>query len=364
MQYSLNSICPYFTMFPIDYPDLIIESYCNESSIVLDPFCGRGTTNYSARMHNLKTIGIDISPVACAISNSKLANTTVDRIIALACDILDDDYVPDIPEGDFWKLMYSDGTLRDICKIRDYLLEHHDSDEEMALQGIILGALHGGVNKGAPTYFSNQYPRTYASKPDYAVKYWTKRSLNPPIVDTLEIIRLRAERYYSTIMPKSDGKIYNNDSVKIDIFKTIKNEIDGEIDTIITSPPYYGMNTYISDQWIRNWFLGGPSNVDYLQKGQLSTGGKKSFENKMNRVWSNCSTVCKNEARMFIRFGAINSVESDPYELIHSSVDNTGWTITCIQSAGEPRKYSRQANTFVKDIAASRLELDVECVLS
>jgi hypothetical protein len=31
----------------------------------------------------------------------------------------------------------------------------------------------------------------------------------------------------------------------------------------LTSPAYYGLRTYVADQWLRNWFLGGPAYVDY-----------------------------------------------------------------------------------------------------
>jgi hypothetical protein len=38
------------------------------------------------------------------------------------------------------------------------------------------------------------------------------------------------------------------------------------------SPPYYGRRTYIPDQWLRNWFLGGSSNVEYSNDLQLAHG--------------------------------------------------------------------------------------------
>jgi hypothetical protein len=34
----LNSICPYFTMFPIQYPVQILNNI--ENAVVFDPFCG------------------------------------------------------------------------------------------------------------------------------------------------------------------------------------------------------------------------------------------------------------------------------------------------------------------------------------
>ena len=39
----LNAICPYFTMFPIDFPLSALDTHT--ATRVLDPFCGRGTTS-------------------------------------------------------------------------------------------------------------------------------------------------------------------------------------------------------------------------------------------------------------------------------------------------------------------------------
>ncbi|MDD2627144.1 MAG: DNA methyltransferase [Candidatus Methanomethylophilus sp.] len=363
MNNSLNAICPYFTMFPIDYPDKIIAEHGSPNSVVLDPFCGRGTTNFSARAHGLKSIGIDVSPVACAISESKLANTTPEKIASLADKILSNESDPEVPEGEFWKQMYDSDTLNDICKLRNFLIDNHDTDEERALRGIVMGALHGRLNKGPPTYFSNQFPRTYASKPDYAVRFWEKRELVPPKVDSLSLIKVKAERYYSTDIPDGGGAIINSDSTDKASYETVTKIAKNGVDLIITSPPYYGMNTYVADQWVRNWFVGGPSTVEYTMKGQVSTGGKKGFRDKLESVWNNCKDISSDKAKLFIRFGAINSVESNPEELIMSSLENTGWEIIQTELAGVPKSNTRQANTFVKEIRNSKIEFDIVCAL-
>ena len=43
-------------------------------------------------------------------------------------------------------------------------------------------------------------------------------------------------------------------------------EFKGLFSWVVTSPPYYGMRTYLQDQWLRNWFLGGSSFVDYSSR--------------------------------------------------------------------------------------------------
>ncbi len=41
----LNTICPYYTMFPLSFPFRVLNG-AQPSEWVLDPFCGSGTTSW------------------------------------------------------------------------------------------------------------------------------------------------------------------------------------------------------------------------------------------------------------------------------------------------------------------------------
>lgn len=62
----------YPTQKPLALLDRIIKASSNEGDIILDPFCGCGTTIMSAQKLNRKWIGIDISPTACKIMAKRL----------------------------------------------------------------------------------------------------------------------------------------------------------------------------------------------------------------------------------------------------------------------------------------------------
>lgn len=110
---ALNGICAYFTMFPLRFPCGVLQRWAEPGDIVLDPFCGRGTTNYASRILGLPTFGVDSSPVAVAISGAKLANTTPSVIVWEAERILGERPVPSsLPSGEFWELAYHPGGAR------------------------------------------------------------------------------------------------------------------------------------------------------------------------------------------------------------------------------------------------------------
>jgi adenine-specific DNA-methyltransferase len=70
---------PQYPVYPteknLDMLNYIIRTSSNEGDIVLDCFCGSGTTLFAANQLNRRWIGIDESDVAINISKSKLDNS-------------------------------------------------------------------------------------------------------------------------------------------------------------------------------------------------------------------------------------------------------------------------------------------------
>lgn len=73
VQLSKKESAGYPTQKPIKLLERIIHISSNEGDIVLDPFCGSGTTLVAAHNLGRKWIGIDISETACTIARKRLA---------------------------------------------------------------------------------------------------------------------------------------------------------------------------------------------------------------------------------------------------------------------------------------------------
>src|SRR5262245_9657981 len=133
MSTALNAICPYFTMFPLEFPYTVLLRHARRDDAVLDPFVGRGTTLYAGRLLGLHAFGIDSNPVAVAISDAKIANTTPARIIAAATRILGEVTAPrEIPTSEFWRLAFHQDVLALLCRLREGLLLSCKSDTRKA----------------------------------------------------------------------------------------------------------------------------------------------------------------------------------------------------------------------------------------
>lgn len=353
---KLNGICPYFTMFPLQFPLSILQKSAKRGDTVLDPFCGRGTTNFAARLLGLGSLGVDSSPVATAITAAKLSRVDATDILSEARDILTHTEAAEIPGGEFWERAFHTDVLIRLCRMRTALLEDCTSDARIALRGIVLGALHGPLQKTIRSYFSNQCPRTYAPKPAYATKYWRKRGLVPPRVEALEVIGRRARRYYRTL-PDGPGKVRLGDSR---IHRVLVPDDDGtRFSWVITSPPYYGMRTYIPDQWLRNWFLGGPPRADYTNENQIVHSSPEEFARDLSRVWENAARVCLPHAKLIVRFGGIADRQVDCLALAKKTIRKSPWRLMTVRDAGTASKGKRQADAFLRKRSKPLVEFDL-----
>ena len=62
--------------FVLSFPPHLVQEYIDKfgiehGNIVLDPFCGTGTTNVECKKHGIASIGIEANPIACFASSTK-----------------------------------------------------------------------------------------------------------------------------------------------------------------------------------------------------------------------------------------------------------------------------------------------------
>jgi len=117
------------------------------------------------------------------------------------------------------------------------------------------------------------------------------------------------------------------------------------IDLVVTSPPYYGMRTYIADQWLRNWFLGGPAMVPYGEKSLLSHQSPDAFAVSLGQVWDQIGARLSATGKMYIRFGAIPSRKRDAKKIINDSLEYSefDWKLQSVRKAESAASGKRQA---------------------
>ena len=181
--------------------------------------------------------------------------------------------------------------------------------------------------------------------------------MRPVDVDVLSIIKTRADRYLAEPPPNVEGSVRLGDSRVADTFADMP-----KARFVVTSPPYFGMRTYLPDQWLRLWFLGGPDYVEYRQpKEQLEHSGADHFAAEMGRVWKNVADHTTETARLIIRYGGIHDRDAEPMDVLKKSLVDSGWKMKTAKAVPDSDAARRQVIQFGAKPKKAITEHDVYC---
>lgn len=266
-RHSLHNLCSRLGSFPPELAHYFIERFSEPGDTVLDPFAGKGTAPLEASLLNRVAIANDVSPDAYTLSRAKLEPCSVDEVAERIRELEMAYEKGDLRKAnEDVKIFYSESTLRQLVYLREHL---GDSRVDNFIKAVTLGILHG------KNEYSLSLPMThaYSMSPNYVKKYAKENDLVAPDKNVFDCILSQTQRVLEDGLPQKDGGFTHKEEV-LDLGID-----DGEIDLIVTSPPYYAALTYAWDNWLRLWFLGH----DYkdVREDLLQTQNEEKYETYM-----------------------------------------------------------------------------------
>lgn len=259
-----STLGPYFCMMPLDFVHRTVEQFCPPGGAVLDPFMGRGSTNFAARVTGRSTFGCDLSPLAWVYASTKCDPEPdplrlIDRLADLEAGVRAEDVEP---ETEFQSWAWSPRVLAFLRSARRSL-DWQNSRTDRTLMALILVYLHGKLGYS----LGNQMGGSRATAPEYSCRWWADRGMTPPLLDPIDYMAGRIARWYAYGIPSGPPAVVRLGRAE-DVLP------DAEIgqprfDLLLTSPPYLGVTNYRQDNWIRLWMLGddpAPHPTDISQK--------------------------------------------------------------------------------------------------
>lgn len=257
--HSMHTMCSYHGMFPARLAHYFIQRYSAHGDLVVDPFSGRGTVSLQARVEGRRTISNDLSPLAYVLSSAK-ANPPTWRQVTGAVVRLRKGYTPPQDDPDVSpdiRMLYHPNTLKQICYIRDHLLDEPMliwSPEKRMIAGALAGIMHGAHRRdGSSQYLSISMPNTFSMSPRYVEKYIREKGLIPPDQDVFERILDKLARLYLDAADGLPGATFAEDATALLSAGSVR---PGSVDLLVTSPPYLRVVNYGTANWIRLWLLG------------------------------------------------------------------------------------------------------------
>lgn len=264
-----------FNKYPTRYisavPRFVINAYSKRGEIVLDPFCGSGTTAIEAMLLGRDAISIDIDPFARLLIKAKTTR------YSQADFLLMDDIVkelqsmnpggegytlPGIPSIDKWFCQRSQEGLAFLKKMIDERACNNQNVKDylyVVLAGIIRKVSNADEVSPKP-YISTRFPKTPADPMELFFK--TEGLYREAIIDFSKSV----EPYNnsSTILESKDARLIDTDKV---------------IDLSVTSPPYINAYDYVRSLRFEDMWLGLATDEELRRsrKSYIGTEISKSF---------------------------------------------------------------------------------------
>lgn len=243
-----STLGPYYAMFPVSFVRATVEAFCPAGGAVLDPFCGRGTVPYVARVTGRPSLGVDLNAVAYLFSAAKTdPEPDPARVVGRFADIAAAARPSDaVAASEFQRLAWSPRVLGFLNAARR-VLDWRGTRLDRTVMALVLVHLHGKTGNAV----SNQMRQSKSMAPDYAVRWWSERGLRPPDLDPVRYFAERvAWRYRHGVPSGAAARIELGDA------RDVLPRARRRFAMLLTSPPYYDVTNYRVDNWIRLWMLG------------------------------------------------------------------------------------------------------------
>ena len=301
--HSLHYIVPYQACFAPQIPEFFIKNFSNDGDVVLDPFCGRGTTIFEANQQNRIGIGVDVSPLALEIAKSKLKNVTYEQVKERLNQI--DFSKENLDDYEEFKDIYHPKTYSQIMNLKEQLTE---SSVDTLIRSIVFGRLHGH-SKG---FFSVWTFNVISFSKERIKRQSEKRGLKPEFREIVPRILKKAKSVLENpVIEQPKSKLFKSDS------RTLPIE-NNSVDLIVTSPPFLDLINYIDDNWLRFWFLG--FNKEDLRTSLIQTGDIKEYKNFIKDSLKEMNRVLKKDKYCIVEVGDVKHKREKIY-LDHLIVD-------------------------------------------
>ena len=358
MRHRFHALCPYFAMFPETFVETWVSRLTGRGDVVLDPFCGRGTTPFQSLLLGREAIACDVNPVAYCVTKAK---TNAPRLSSVRRRLthLEGQYNARRWEADrrrlpeFFQFAYACRTLKQILYLRS-VLDWERSDTDCMIAALVLGSLHGESEK-SPSYLSNQMPRTISTKPKYSIRFWQEHGYAAPERDVFDLLRDRVAFRYESEPPEKRGIILRTDMREL---PRLVGDYARQIKCVVTSPPYLDVTNFEEDQWLRLWFLGSKPHPTYrvISKDDRHERPERYWD-MISDVWRVLGQILAKRAMIVIRLGGKKIDPEQMGQSLHATSVFSQRKVLLVESEVSEIK-GRQTDSFRPGSTGCVMEVD------
>ncbi len=298
--HSLHYAVPYADSFPAELPATFISKYTKRGSVVLDPFCGCGTTAIEAALQGRIPFASDANPLAVKIARAKLSPADITEVtlwlqmVNLARPVALDQYRKAF--SSFFELE----TFREILNLRA-LLSSRDDRVSAFVELITLGILHGNSAGHLSAYSMSQV----ALSPTEQERLNVRRMQGPEYRALAPRILRKAAMLGRDGVPSILAQMAKQGAVHLRDARDLSYLQGGSVDLVVSAPPFPGSADQVSSNWLRLWLSG--VEVEQVRRRVLEPTSVDEWLLFMNEVLLELARVVKGGGRAVLDLREIKS---------------------------------------------------------
>lgn len=259
-------------------PAWVLDEFATKNDVVLDPFCGSGTTLVEALSRCKVSIGIDCDPLACMITSAKTSDVGYPRIHELGQQIRKSWHgpagelqapMPGVVNFGHWFLESAWGHLQSLFATISGL---DCTQSERAFLLCIFSSIIRYVSNA-----DDQTQKTYVSgtlkkhPPEAMPTFWKAFARALTGLRELEAFRL----------PEARARATRGDAANIQL-------PPGSVDLVVTSPPYLDSVDYMYNFMLEYFWMGAllgvPDRKTFNQMRRSPTGAKNPLDRTLSHL--------------------------------------------------------------------------------
>lgn len=337
---GIHAIHPYPARFIPEIPRKLIELYSpSNGGIVLDPFCGSGTTIVESIQSGYPACGIDLNPLACLIARVK-CSASLGNLEQVGADVIERAMnalsvgrysIPEIPRLDHW---FKAGVQESLT----VLMAEIQKVNPLPLREGLMVALSSIVVR-----VSNQESDTrYAA----IEKRVGKEDVFRLFAKSVSAIWTAHDDISLQFTPRANATIIN-----ADILTVSPKDIPGPVELVITSPPYPNAYEYWLYHKYRMYWLG----MDPIAVRQREIGARPNyfgknpqdegdFELQMSKCFKLLASVMSDHGKVCFLIGRsiIHGREINNSQILERAASRSGF----LRAEMAERKIMRTRKSF------------------
>lgn len=303
-QYLTHNIHRYSGKFIPQIANKVIQNISLPGELILDPYCGSGTTLVEAALLDRKAIGIDINPLAILIAKAKvtpvepIALEKLQKLFAEIIGVMQNGYAQDLLSQKSYKYLFD--AIASDPRSQDEWFKKWFSEpnlSELIMLDLEINRIEdSSLRNVARVAFSDILRRCSNAHSGYPNVMFDKAAGKKSSPSKIFLNAL--EKVCRLVVSLSEVPA-KWDQVQAQIGDAQKIEIDdGSVDAIVTHPPYIGSIPYAEYGLLSLKWLG----TDPKQLDNVLTGGRRQSSDVVIR-FANAYQAMLNESWRVLRSG-------------------------------------------------------------